>query len=147
MKSTGHEKVRVSVCLTVKSDGTKLKPFIVFKGAKRDSKALNEQYKSRCVVASTSNGWMNTDLTQEFVKTVLGTFSFGKGLLAWDSFECYMESSVIKSLGKTKIDHVIIPGGILKGKVNTTSEEQSHSSLKLIYRRLQLKLVFRQVPI
>ena len=82
MKSTGHEKVQVSVCLTAKSDGTKLKPFIVFKGAKRDSKALNEQYRLRCVVASTPNGWMNTDLTQEFVKTVLGTFSFGKRLLA-----------------------------------------------------------------
>ena len=32
-------------------------------------------------------------------------------------------------------------------KVNTTSKEQSTSSLKLIYRRLQLNLVFRQVPI
>ena len=28
MKSTGHEKVRVTVCLTAKGDGTKLKPFI-----------------------------------------------------------------------------------------------------------------------
>ena len=51
MKSTGYEKMRVSVCLTAKSDGTKSKPFLVFKGAKRDSKALNEQYRSRCAVA------------------------------------------------------------------------------------------------
>ena len=29
MKSTGHDKVRVSVCLTGKGDGTKCKPFIV----------------------------------------------------------------------------------------------------------------------
>ena len=35
MKSTGHEKCRVSVCLTAKADGSKLKPFIVFKNAKR----------------------------------------------------------------------------------------------------------------
>ena len=57
---------------------------------------------------------MNTDLTPEFVKTVLGTFSFGKRLLTWDSVECHMESSVIKSLEKVKIDHVIIPGGCTK---------------------------------
>jgi len=31
MKSTGHEKSRVSVCLTAKADGTKLQPFIVLK--------------------------------------------------------------------------------------------------------------------
>ena len=30
MKSTGHEKVCVSVCLAAKLDETKLKPFIVF---------------------------------------------------------------------------------------------------------------------
>ena len=34
-----------------------------------------------------------------------------------------------------------------KVKVNTTSKEQSHSSLKLIYWRLYLNLVFRHVPI
>ena len=35
MKSTGHDKVRVSVCPTGKADGTRLKPFNVFKGARR----------------------------------------------------------------------------------------------------------------
>ena len=30
LKTTGHEKVRVSVCLTAKADGTRLKPFIVW---------------------------------------------------------------------------------------------------------------------
>ena len=35
LKSTKNEQVRVSVCLTAKADGTKLKPFFVFQGAKR----------------------------------------------------------------------------------------------------------------
>ena len=30
MKSTGHDEVRVSFCLTLKIDGMRLKPFIVF---------------------------------------------------------------------------------------------------------------------
>jgi len=32
MKTTGHKKTKVSVCLTAKADGTKLKPFVVFPG-------------------------------------------------------------------------------------------------------------------
>ena len=59
LKSTGHEKSKITVCLTAAADGTKKKPFIVFKGAKREVKKLNEEFKTRCVVASSDNGWMN----------------------------------------------------------------------------------------
>ena len=45
LKTTGHEKPRVSVCLATKADGTKLKSMVVFKGAKRESAALNEEFK------------------------------------------------------------------------------------------------------
>ena len=114
MKSTGHEKYRVSVCLTAKTDGSKLKPFIVFKNAKRETKALIEEFKTRCVIVSPSNGWMNDDLTMEYTKKFLGTFSFGRRLLAWDSCECHMNSKVAASLKSSKIDQVIIPGGCTK---------------------------------
>lgn len=33
LKTTGHKKSWVSVCLAAKADSTKLKPIIVFKGA------------------------------------------------------------------------------------------------------------------
>ena len=59
LKSTGNEKVKVSICLTTKADGTKLKPFIVFQGAEREVTARNEEFKNQCVVRSSSNGWMN----------------------------------------------------------------------------------------
>ena len=65
LKTTGHERSKVSVCLTAKADGIKLKPFIVFLGAKRETKQLNEEYKNRCYVASFVNGWMNEDLTRD----------------------------------------------------------------------------------
>ena len=32
IRSTGHEKGRVTVCLAAKANGHKLQPFIVFKG-------------------------------------------------------------------------------------------------------------------
>ena len=55
LKTTGHEKVRISVCLSAKADGTKLKPFIVFGGAKHETEALNKEFRSRCIVISSSN--------------------------------------------------------------------------------------------
>ena len=42
MKTTGREKVRTSVCLAAKGDGTKMKGFIVFANAKGEAKALHK---------------------------------------------------------------------------------------------------------
>ena len=43
LKTRGHEKCRVTIKLASKCDGTKMKPFTVFKGAKReDEKGLPE---------------------------------------------------------------------------------------------------------
>lgn len=94
LKTTGHEKVRVSVCLAAKGDGTKLKPFIVFVGAKRESKSLHEELKRQCSVASSTNGWMNEDLTMRWINEIVGRFAFSKRLLAWDSFEAHLTDPV-----------------------------------------------------
>ena len=42
LKTTGHEKCMVNVCLAAKADGTKLKPFVVLRAAKRESKSFDE---------------------------------------------------------------------------------------------------------
>ena len=55
LKTTGHEKCMVSVCLAAKADGTKLKPFAVFRAAKRESKLLDEEFESHCVTKSSGN--------------------------------------------------------------------------------------------
>ena len=78
MKSTGHDKVCVSVCLAGKADGTRLKPFIVFKGAKRERKSLHKELRGKCSVSSSANGWMNEELTLQWCSEILGQFSFHK---------------------------------------------------------------------
>ena len=55
LKSTGDEKVRASVCLTAKTDGTKMKSFAVCQTAKRETAVLNDDLKHCCVVASFCN--------------------------------------------------------------------------------------------
>ena len=56
VKLTRHKKTHVSVCLTGKADGTKLSPFMVFKGAKQESAALDKEIKTCCIPSSQING-------------------------------------------------------------------------------------------
>ena len=76
-----------AVCLSAKADGKKLKPFIVFIGEKREVEALIKEFQSRCIVASSSNPWMNKELTVNYVERVVRKFSFIRHLLLWDSFK------------------------------------------------------------
>ena len=73
----------------------KLKPFVVFKGAKKEVKVLRKEFSSKAVVMSSENAWMNKNLTVQWSNSVLETFSFGTRLLAWDSYECDMCDEVI----------------------------------------------------
>ena len=55
-KSTSHEKARASVCLVAKADGTKLKPMVVFKGAKREVATRIPTSSSCCIVSKWMDG-------------------------------------------------------------------------------------------
>ena len=110
IRSTGHDKNRFTVCLSAMTDGRKLKPFIVFKGVR----AIPElQSVSGVVVAMSRNGWMNEDLTKDWVKRCWGTLSFRKRLLVWDAYKCHITDGV-KSVVKrsTNSDLSIVPGGL-----------------------------------
>ena len=66
MKSTGHKKSHVFVCLASKDDGTKLKPMIVLKGAVKECKVLCQEFRTQAVSGS----------------KMFGAFSFKQRLLA-----------------------------------------------------------------
>ena len=81
IRSTGHEKDRLTVCLA--AEANELKPFIVFKGGKRDVKRMNEdrQLSGKCVIRTSANGWMNESLTEEWNQCVVSHLSFAPRLL------------------------------------------------------------------
>ena len=58
--------------LTAKADGSKLKPFIVFKG---NGTRLIKNLSSipGLVVRFSTNGWLNESLTIEYLRTVVGS--------------------------------------------------------------------------
>ena len=62
LKSSGNEKIWVSACSTAKAIRTKMKPFVAFKSAKQKA-AVKKNFRHSCEVASSSNGWMNEELT------------------------------------------------------------------------------------
>ena len=64
LKTIGHEKSHLTVVLAAKADGTKMKPYVVFKGGIEEVKAM--QNISGVVVAPSKNGWMNEELTADF---------------------------------------------------------------------------------
>ena len=89
-----------------------MKPFIVFKRAKRDVHEIAKELRNKCIIASSCNGWMNNDLTHNYVNSVHGSLSFKRRLLAWDTYECLLVvSSLFHSLRSKKIDVAVVPGG------------------------------------
>ena len=83
MKTTGHEKMNITVGLMVAFSGVKNKPFVVFKGKGKTVEA-KELAKIRDVFVTWSdNGWFNDDLTSELIEKNFG-FHFGNTLLIWD---------------------------------------------------------------
>ena len=73
IKTTSHEKQRITVCLGVKVDDTKIKPFVVLPGLKvrPEVAAING-----AVVKCPKNGWMNDERTAQWVDEVWGSFAF-----------------------------------------------------------------------
>jgi len=65
IRTTGHEKNRLTVCLAVKADGTKMTPYVVIQ-AKKFKKELADI--SGVIVAATPNGWMNDNLAADWVE-------------------------------------------------------------------------------
>ncbi|KAG7269084.1 hypothetical protein CRUP_002942 [Coryphaenoides rupestris] len=111
LKTTGREKSHLTVVLAAKADGTKLKPYIVFKGAKRDVKAMQQQVP-RAVIATSVNGWMNDTLTTHWLLNVVGKFSFTPRVLVWDSYRCHISAATKAELKSGyNITTAVIPGG------------------------------------
>ena len=108
IRTTGHEKSRITVCLTAKANGTKLPPMIIFKGKRLDREVAA---LPGVVAVMSDNGWMNENLTLQYLHSTLGRMTFSRRLLVWDSYRCHISQAVKQEAKKMKVDMAIIPGG------------------------------------
>lgn len=103
VKSTGHEKDHYTVVLTAKADGTKLKPFIVFK--RKGTRLIKELNTiPGVIVRFSANGWMNNALTIEYLHASIGKFSFQKHLLVWDAYKCHTSEETVAECARIDIN-------------------------------------------
>ena len=64
IRTTGHNKGRFTVVLAAMADVRKLLPYVVFKGVRRIAELDKE---TGVIVAYSKNGWMNENLTKDWV--------------------------------------------------------------------------------
>lgn len=109
--STGNEKQRVTVMLTVLADGRKLPPYIILK-----RKTMPREKPPNVILRVQEKGWMDSALVQDWIKCVWcrrpGALLGQRGMLVLDSFRGHVTAEVKASLQKEKTDLVIIPGGM-----------------------------------
>lgn len=112
IKTTGNEKNRFTVMLSVTADGAKLPPYIIFK-----RKTLpKEQFPKGVIVRVQEKGWMDDNLVLDWVENVWckrpGGLIKKRSLLVLDAFRCHRSEKLKEKLKSSKTDLCIIPGGM-----------------------------------
>jgi hypothetical protein len=109
---------RVTVCLTVFGDGTKLPPFIIFKGipgksVEKSLKSINDTGEAFCVCQA--NAWSDSDNLAIFIQQILKP-AFDKmdikPILLVDSFKAHLTGEFVRNVAALggEVEH--IPGGM-----------------------------------
>ena len=99
VKTSGHDKLHVTVMLTARSDGFKCQPYILLKN-KRPIKEIVTKFKNMLHLCWAGRTFFNDDLTFEYLQMIVGSSMFGKRLLAWDSYRCHISDATKKQLKK-----------------------------------------------
>ena len=112
IRTTGHDKGRFTVVLAAMADGKKLKPYVVLKGVRPVAELARIP---GVVVAYSRNGWMNEELTKDWVSRAWGLLAFNQRLLVWDAYKCHITDAITSYAKRSaKTDVSIIPGGLTR---------------------------------
>ena len=94
-------------CLICNGNGRKLKPYAIFKDMQQVAELVATE---GAVVAFSRNGWMNEQLTKDWVDRAWGRLN---SLLVWYAYRCHVMSNVAAHVTKaTNTDISVIPGGL-----------------------------------
>ncbi|KAL7077181.1 hypothetical protein ACQ4LE_003841 [Meloidogyne hapla] len=64
--STGHEKTHITVMLTARTDGFKLRPFILLP-RKRPIPEIEKRFKNKLILVWCGRNWMDDELTSKYL--------------------------------------------------------------------------------
>ena len=78
---------------------------------------------------------MNEEITKDWVKRGWGTLSFGRRLLVWDAYKCYLMPSIKSVVDKqANSDISIIPGGLTR--LVQPADVSWNKPFKAVYKEL-----------
>lgn len=108
----GNTKLRCTVMLCALADGTKLRPYVIFKRKTLPSTPL----PPGIVVRVEDNSWMNSDLVIDWIQAIWekrpGALLARRSMLVLDSFRGHCTDAVKARLADNGTDLVVIPGGM-----------------------------------
>ena len=113
LKTTGCEKLSLTVMLAATANGRKLPPLLILK---RKTLPKSETFPKDVIVRAQEKGWMMKELMLEWLKIVWGhrprAFLNQPSMLVLDAFKGHLNDSVKNQLCKMKTELVVIPGGM-----------------------------------
>jgi len=102
LKTTGFEKIRLTVTLAATADDRKLPSLLILKGRLTNSEA----FPKNVIVRAQENGWMTRELMLEWINIVWDcrhrTFLNQRSMLDLDAFNGHLTDSVKNKLRKLK---------------------------------------------
>ena len=107
IRTNGAEKRGFTAVLSVAADGSKLPPYIIFKG-KRDLKFA----VAGASVVVQEKGYIDEIRCLDWISRTFPRQCPRKRLLVWDSCRAHLTSSVREALQDRQIDVAVIPGGL-----------------------------------
>ena len=114
IRTTGNEKLSLTVVLACQANGQKLPPMVIFK-----RKTLpKENFPDGVIIKANPKGWMDEEmmcdwLREVYVKRPDGFFHKSPSLLIYDSMRAHLTDAV-KAKVKTNSELAVIPGGLTK---------------------------------
>lgn len=111
IKTTGNEKLRVSVMLTALADGTKLPPYMILKRKTMPK----EKFPKGIFVRCQEKGWMTSSLMKDWLNIVWNKRPNARqqrAMLVLDSFRGHTTDEMKTALKRLNTDLVVIPGGM-----------------------------------
>jgi hypothetical protein len=105
--------MHITVMLTARSDGTKLRPFVLMPRKRPDAEIV-KKFKNKLELCWNGKTFFDDASTSEYLQKIVGQSFFGKRLLVWDSFRCHISQSSKKMVKQLQIDTATIPGGCTK---------------------------------
>ena len=109
IKTTNSEKRGLTAVLTIRGDGTKLRPWLILKGV-RDPK-INMRGVS---VHMQRKGYIDEEGCLQWIRANFSHRSSTepRRLLVWDSCATHLTDKVTEELNRRNIDQAVIPGGL-----------------------------------